>query len=88
MSYIARQPNGLLCRFSTVVDAPTHYNLTEKEYIELCAEQAREEARYNLKQKHFIKPFENVLKDIRFDNISEKEWQDVLEKMNKKEEKE
>lgn len=29
MSYIARQPNGLLCRFSTVVDAPTHYNLTE-----------------------------------------------------------
>lgn len=88
MSYIARQPNGLLCRFSTVIDAPTHYNLTEKEYIELCAEQAREEARYNLKQKHFIKRFENVLKDIRFDYISKKEWQDVLEKMNKKEEKE
>lgn len=85
MSYIARQPNGLLCRFSTVVDAPTHYNLTEKEYIELCAEQAREEARYKLKQKHFIKRFENVLKDIRFDYISEKEWQEVLEKMNKKE---
>ena len=85
MSYIARQPNGLLCRFSTVVDAPTHYNLTEKEYIELCAEQAREEARFNLKQKRFIKPFDYVLNDIQFNNISEKEWEKILEKMNKKE---
>ena len=34
-AYIARQPNGLLCRFSSVVDAVTHYNYSEEEYIEL-----------------------------------------------------
>lgn len=29
MSFISRQPNSLLCRFSTVVDAPTHENMTK-----------------------------------------------------------
>lgn len=37
-SFIARQPNGLLCRFSSVVDTITDYNLTDEEYIEMCAE--------------------------------------------------
>ena len=31
---IAKQPNGLYCRVSTVVDAPTHYNMTKQDYIE------------------------------------------------------
>ena len=44
-AFIARQPNGLLCRFSSVVDCITDYNMTEDEYIEMCAEKAREEAR-------------------------------------------
>lgn len=39
-AFIARQPNGLLCRFSTVVDCITDYNMTEEEYIEMCAEKA------------------------------------------------
>ncbi len=43
-AFIARQPNGLLCRFSTVVDTVTHYNMTEEEYIEMCAEKAKKEA--------------------------------------------
>lgn len=59
-SFIARQPNGLLCRFSTVVDCVTHYNMTEEDYIELRAEQAREAARYDLKSGFFIQPFEKV----------------------------
>ena len=44
-AFIARQPNGLLCRFSSVVDCVTDYNMTEEEYIEMCAEKARKEAR-------------------------------------------
>ena len=39
-AFIARQPNGLLCRFSSVVDCITDYNMTEDEYIEMCAEKA------------------------------------------------
>lgn len=44
-AFIAKQPNGLYCRFSTIVDCPTDWNMTEEEYIEMCAEKAREEAR-------------------------------------------
>ena len=40
-AFIARQPNGLLCRWSTIVDNITHYNMTEDEYIEYRAERAR-----------------------------------------------
>ena len=33
---IAKQPNGLYCRISTIIDAPTHSNMTEQDYIDLC----------------------------------------------------
>lgn len=49
-AFIARQPNGKFCRFSTVVDTVTHYNMSENDYIEMCAERAREEARETLKR--------------------------------------
>ena len=80
-SYIARQPNGRLCRFSTMVDAVTHINLTEEDYIELCAERAREEARRDLEDKRFVKPFDRVLEDTRFDNMTYDEWLGCLKEM-------
>ena len=49
MGFIARQKNGLLCRFSTVIDTVTDYNMTDEEYIEMCAQKAREEAQATLK---------------------------------------
>lgn len=58
-SFICKQPNGLYCRFSTVVDTITDYNMTEDEYIEMCAEKARENAREVLKKHQ--KPFEMVI---------------------------
>lgn len=61
-AFIARQPNGLLCRFSTMVDTLTHVNLTDEEYIEMCAEKARREAREVLKS--YLQPFELVKKSF------------------------
>lgn len=81
MSYIARQPNGLLCRFSTMVDAVTHINMSEEDYIEMCAERAREEARRDLEDKRFVKSFDRVLEDTRFDNITYDKWQGYLKEM-------
>lgn len=61
-TFIARQPNGLLCRWSSVVDNITHYNMTEDEYIEYRAEQARENARWELENKpRFVRPFSEIL---------------------------
>lgn len=80
-AFIARQPNGLLCRFSSVVDCITHYNMTEEEYIEFRAECAREEARFDLHNKHFIKPYELVLERTLFNNITEKKFLKIRREM-------
>ena len=32
-AFIAKQPNGKYCRFSTIVDCPTHINMTKEDYI-------------------------------------------------------
>lgn len=67
-SFIARQPNGLLCRFSTVVDTVTHYNMTEEEYIEMCAQNARESARETIDR--YIQPFDRVKEYFHPNNMS------------------
>lgn len=71
-TFIARQPNGLLCRFSTKVDTFTHINMTEDEYIELCAEKARRKAREVLNNdikpwglvKEFFEPSNNTVEEF------------------------
>lgn len=78
-AFIARQPNGLLCRFSSVVDTLTHYNMTEEEYIEYCAENAREDAKWRL--EHTVKPFNLVIKEFRPTNASVEEFNAYLRKM-------
>ena len=78
-AFIARQPNGLLCRFSTIVDTVTHSNMTDEEYIEDCAEKAREEARWNL--EHYVKPFSDVVKWFRPVNNTVEEFNAILKDM-------
>ena len=41
---ISKQPNGLYCRYSTVSDGLTHYNMTRQEYIDYCIERVIVEA--------------------------------------------
>jgi hypothetical protein len=43
-AFIAKQPNGLYCRFSTVVDTVTDWNMTEEDYVNLCVAKATEQA--------------------------------------------
>lgn len=78
-SYISRQPNGLLCRFSSVVDCVTDYNMTDEEYIEMCAERGKEEAREVL-EKH-LQPYERVIQDTKFYNMSKKKFAKIREAM-------
>lgn len=60
-AFIAKQPNGLYCRYGDIVDNITHHNMTEEEYIELCIDRARREALEVLKD---AKPFSEVLKGL------------------------
>jgi len=80
-SFICRQPNGLLCRFSTVVDTVTHYNMTDEEYIQMKMEQAREEAEDTI--KNYIKPFEWIDDYFVDNNMTEEEFEQIKAKMYK-----
>lgn len=52
---IIRQPNGKLMIWSSVVAEPVYYDITEEEYIEIIANEARDKAKFNLKRKNFVK---------------------------------
>ncbi len=80
-AFITRQPNGLLCRFSTVVDCITDYNMTEEEYIEMVAEKAREEARHTI--KYHLKPFEWIDEYFHPGNMTQEEFDSIKEEMKK-----
>ena len=76
-AFIAKQPNGLYCRFSSIVDCPTNWNMTETDYIELCKQKAEEEAKDIL--RHHLKSFDLVKESFRPNNMTRKEFNDFLD---------
>lgn len=70
--FISKQPNGLYCRFSTIVDCPTDWNMTEDDYIELCKQKAEEDARYVL--KNCLLPFDMVEERFSPKNMTQEEF--------------
>lgn len=84
MGFIARQPNGLLCVFSTIVDCPTHWNMSDEEYINMKKEQAAIEAKKVLKNS--IRPFEWIQQNFIENNMTQEEFNGILKEMIKREE--
>ena len=41
--FIAKQPNGLYCRFSSIVDTVTHWNMTKEDYVKVIMERGYNE---------------------------------------------
>lgn len=76
MDFISQQPNGRYCQFSTVVDTVTHWDMTAEEYIEMCAEKARINARFEL--KHRLVPFSEVKRCFIPTNDSVEDFNDML----------
>ena len=83
-AFIARQPNGLLCRFSSVVDCVTDYNMTDEEYIQLCIERSKETAIREAKSvlTHHVQPFDQVMNSFREGNMTQEEFDRILKEMN------
>lgn len=79
-AFISKQPNGLYCRFSSIVDCPTDWNMTEEDYVELCKQRAEEEARDTLKNR--LKPFEWVKEYYCPNNMTEEEFEQFLKDAN------
>ena len=75
---VSKQPNGLYCVFSTIVDNFTICDLTEEEYIEYRVEKAKEEAMEDAKRvlKKHLQPFESVINN--FNPSSNEDLQDFI----------
>lgn len=78
-SFICRQPNGLLCRFSTVTDTVTHYNMTDEEYIQMKMEEAKKEAQKVI--DNYLKPFELIDDYFIPNNMTEEDFEQLKIKM-------
>lgn len=78
--FIAKQPNGLYCRFSSIVDCPTDINMTEEDYINMCMERAKKEA-IDILNNH-VKDFSMVEAHFYPNNMTRKEFKECLKKMS------
>ena len=74
--FIAKQPNGLYCRFSTITDCPTHWNMTREDYIDMKMQEAKEEAEDVL--DNYLKPFSLVVNNFIDNNMTEDEFNQFL----------
>ncbi len=85
MSFIARQPNGLLCRHSSVVDCITDYNMTDEECIDLQAQRAKERAERDTRiiLEKYLQGIEEVKESFIPNNMSKKEFNKILKDMGK-----
>ena len=79
--FIARQPNGLYCRHSGIIDCVTDYNMTAEDYIELCKKKAEDEARDVL--ENHLKPFSWVKDYFAPNNMSKEEFEEISKEMEK-----
>lgn len=75
-SFVCKQPNGLYCRFSTIVDCPTDWNMTADDYIEMCKDKAEKEAREVLAD--YLQPFEMVKERFYPNNMTDEEFEQFL----------
>lgn len=90
-SFISKQPNGKYCRFSTIVDCPTHINMTFNDYVRVIMERGYQEEKAKAEAQdiinNYLYHFEEVIDRFIPNNMSKKEFERCLKKMNKKDAK-
>lgn len=77
--FIARQPNGRLCEFSTIVDTITMYNMTDEDYLNLCALKGIEKGKEEI--ENHIRPFEEVSENFIPNNTTQEEFDSIMKEM-------
>lgn len=80
--FIAQQPNGLYCRFSTNVDCPTHYNMTREDYLSNVTGTVDSRAEGEDVLQNYLCPFSWVTERFVPNNMSKKEFEQILKEMS------
>lgn len=81
--FISQQPNGLYCRFSNVVDCPTHHNMTREDYLNNeTGNVANREEGENILAKHLL-PFSEVINRFVPNNMEQPEFDNLVRIMSR-----
>lgn len=80
--FIALQPNGLYCRFSTVVGCPTHINMTKEDYLNNVTGTVPNRDKGLEVLQHYLQPFEEVEQRFIPNNMTEREFDVLVLKAN------
>lgn len=83
-AFISKQPNGLYCRFSTVVDTVTHYNMSKEDYLNNVTGtvSSRKDGKEVLEE--YLIPFREVINRFAPINMTREEFDEIVDKMCKK----
>lgn len=84
-AFIAQQPNGLFCRFSSVVDCPTHWNMTREDYLNNITGTLRNREDGERILNYHLQPFSEVIENFIPNNLSQKEFDGLLKEMSSNE---
>lgn len=77
-AFIAQQPNGLYCRFSTVVDCPTHYNFTREDYLNNITGTVRSRAEGEDVLENYLRPFSDVIESFAPNNMTQRQFDNAV----------
>lgn len=84
---IIKQPNGLYCRYSSIVDTITHYNFTKEEYLNnITGTVPNREDGIDILE-NYLHSFEEVEELLRLrlsDSESEEEVEELISNMYEK----
>ena len=75
MAFVVKQPNGRYCRFSTVTSCPSHYNMTEEDYLRINPHEG------DLVLKNHLKPFVWVIESFSDANMEHIDFLRILANM-------
>lgn len=75
--FIAKQPNGLYCRFSTVVDCPTHWNMTREDYLNNVTGTVRTRDEGEIILRDHLQPFSEVIERFVPNNMTQEEFDEL-----------
>ncbi|MFC5402358.1 hypothetical protein [Cohnella soli] len=81
-AFIAQQPNGLYCRFSEVVDCPTHYNMTRDDLLNNHTGTVPSKAVGEDILNNYLKPFSEVIERFAPNNMTQEEFDKLVKEMS------
>ena len=79
--FIAKQPNGLYCRFSSVVDCLTHYNMTKEDYLNNITGTVANKSEGLEILNSYLKPFSDVIESFVPNNMTQEKFDKIIKEL-------